>query len=198
MDHPQNAADNLNSSRQHSAESENPPIVYDTTDAISYMRKVRDTYLDQKEKYDAFIDLMREYKDKRVDNPGVIAGLKKLFVEHPNLLLGFNKFLPLGFEITLDNEEEVTPDELIGEYEDNEEEVTPDELKRGYEEAVGFVDKIKERFGSNHPTYTSFEDHLDAYKDGAKSIDELYREVAALFKDHPDLLAEFTKYIQED
>ncbi|CAI9109586.1 OLC1v1009430C1 [Oldenlandia corymbosa var. corymbosa] len=182
MDLPLNVADNLNSSRQHSDESQNPPVVYDTTDAINYMREVRDTFLDQKEKYDAFIALMREYKDKRVDNPGVIAGLKKLFEGHPNLLLGFNKFLPREFEITLDNEEEVTPDELT----------------REFEEASSFVEKIKERFKSDHPIYTSFLDHLHAYKDGKKSFDEVYCEVESLFKDHPDLLVEFSTYIGDD
>ncbi|CAI9109578.1 OLC1v1009422C1 [Oldenlandia corymbosa var. corymbosa] len=146
------------------------------------MREVRDTYLDRKEKYDAFIALMREYKDKRVDNLGVIAGLKELFVGHLNLLLGFNKFLPREFEITLDDEVEVAPDETI----------------KDFEEGVGFIEKVKKRFGSNHLVYTSFLDHLHVFKYGGQSVDEVYREVAPVFKDHPDLLVEFTKYIPEN
>ncbi|CAI9109585.1 OLC1v1009429C2 [Oldenlandia corymbosa var. corymbosa] len=172
----------MNSSRQHSAESQNPLVLSNTRVALNYLWEVRGTYLDQKEKLDAFIALMREYKDNRVDTLGVIDGLKKLFVGHPNLLLGFNKFLPRGFEITLDNEEEVTPDEF----------------KQEFEEASNFVEKIKERFGSNDRIYTSFLDHLNAYKDGNKSLDEVCREVASLFKDDPDLLVEFTNYIRED
>ncbi|CAI9105938.1 OLC1v1004975C1 [Oldenlandia corymbosa var. corymbosa] len=167
-----------NSSSKPPSESarQKRPIVYDTTDAINYMREVRDTYLDQREKYDEFIVLMRAYKDKRVDDLGVIAGLKKLFVGNRNLLLGFNKFLPQGYEITVDDEEEGNPNEKI----------------RESELALGFVEKIKKRFESNNHVCNSFLHHLDAYKHGRMSFDEVYREVASLFKDHPDLLSEFT------
>ena len=42
----------------------------------------------------------------RIDTAGVIARVKELFKGHRNLILGFNTFLPKGYEITLPSEDE--------------------------------------------------------------------------------------------
>lgn len=51
--------------------------------------------------------------------------MKELFKGHPNLILGFNTFLPKGYEITLTDEEEA-PKRTVE-----------------FEEAISFVNKIK-------------------------------------------------------
>ncbi|CAI9105931.1 OLC1v1004970C3 [Oldenlandia corymbosa var. corymbosa] len=161
MDRLRKDVDNVNSSTQPVVESarKKSVIVYDPTDIVNYMGELRDTYLNQREKYDGFLALMKEHNDKRVDNPDFIAGLKELFLGHHNLVLGFNKFLSRGNAITL-----------------YEKETAPDKRKTEFEEALFFVEKVKKIFKSNTHVYNCFLDHLDAYKHGAKSIHEAYRE----------------------
>ncbi|KAI3689496.1 hypothetical protein L2E82_47455 [Cichorium intybus] len=88
-------------------------------------------FLDKKEKYAEFLDIMKDLKAQRVDTTGVIARVKELFKGHRKLILGFNAFLAEGFEMTLSQEDEP-------------EAKKPDE----FEEAIQFVNKIKMRFQS--------------------------------------------------
>lgn len=124
-------------------------------------------FQDQREKYDLFLDVMKDFKAQRfavcpsishflfhktnkkegnlqirlfmgyfcimilifphrIDTTGVIARVKDLFKGHPNLILGFNTFLPKGYEITLTDEEQAPPKKTVE-----------------FEEAISFVNKIK-------------------------------------------------------
>lgn len=65
--------------------------------------------------------------DCRTDTAGVIARVKQLFKGHRDLILGFNTFLPKGYEITLPLEDEQPPVKKPVEF----------------EEAINFVNKIK-------------------------------------------------------
>lgn len=55
--------------------------------------------------------------------------MKELFKGHTNLILGFNAFLPKGFEITLADVEVVLPKKSVE-----------------FDEAISFVNKIKVKF----------------------------------------------------
>ncbi|EFH69522.1 hypothetical protein ARALYDRAFT_889830 [Arabidopsis lyrata subsp. lyrata] len=61
-------------------------------------------------------------------------------------------------------------------------------------DAIGFVNKINTRFQGGR-SYKSFLDILNLYRKERKSIKEVYDEVAILFRDHSDLLAEFTHFL---
>jgi paired amphipathic helix protein Sin3a len=58
----------------------------------------------------------------------VIARVKELFKGHRDLILGFNTFLPKGYEITLPLEEETTKRQPVE-----------------YGQAINYVNKIKVR-----------------------------------------------------
>ncbi|KAL7221258.1 hypothetical protein ACSBR1_023248 [Camellia fascicularis] len=137
-------------------------------------------FQDQREKYDMFLDVMKDFKAQRIDTTGVIARVKELFKGHNNLILGFNTFLPKGYEITLIDEEEAPPKRTVE-----------------FEEAISFVNKIKKRFQNDDHVYKSFLDILNMYRKEHKGITEVYHEVAALFTDHPDLLDEFTRFLPD-
>lgn len=62
----------------------------------------------------------------RINTDGVIAKVKELFKGHNNLILGFNTFLPKGYEITIANEDETPPRKTVE-----------------FDEAINFVNKIK-------------------------------------------------------
>nr|XP_009771469.1 PREDICTED: paired amphipathic helix protein Sin3-like 3 [Nicotiana sylvestris] len=97
-----------------------------TKDALSYLKEVKDIFQDQRDKYDLFLDVIKDFKARRIDTAGVIARVKPLFKEHPKLILRFNTFLPKGYEITLNEKDEVPPKRTVE-----------------FEEAINFVNKIR-------------------------------------------------------
>ncbi|KAI9153728.1 hypothetical protein LWI28_015603 [Acer negundo] len=151
-----------------------------TTDALTYLKEVKDMFQNQREKYDMFLEVMKDFKAQRTDTAGVIARVKDLFKGHNNLIFGFNTFLPKGFEITLDEELEAPPKKTVE-----------------FEEAISFVNKIKRRFQSDEHVYKSFLEILNMYRKEHKDINEVYSEVATLFEDHHDLLEEFTRFLPD-
>lgn len=44
--------------------------------------------------YDSFLEIMKQFKANSIDTAGVIEKVKDLFRGHPELILGFNTFLP--------------------------------------------------------------------------------------------------------
>ncbi|WMV51267.1 hypothetical protein MTR67_044652 [Solanum verrucosum] len=90
----------------------------DVVDALSYVREVRDTFLNQMEKYEMFIDIMKDLKARRtkslniyqrIDIVGVIEKVKELFKGHPSLILGFNAFMPNGCEKIIQDQDQAPP-----------------------------------------------------------------------------------------
>ncbi|CAN6932966.1 unnamed protein product [Brassica oleracea] len=153
-----------------------------TNDALAYLKAVKDKFADKREKYDEFLEVMKDFKAQRVDTSGVILRVKELFKGNRELILGFNTFLPKGFEITLLPEEDDQP--------------LPKKPVE-FEEAISFVNKIKTRFQGDDRVYKSFLDILNMYRKENKSITEVYQEVAILFRDHHDLLVEFTHFLPD-
>ncbi|KAK1440829.1 hypothetical protein QVD17_06661 [Tagetes erecta] len=137
-------------------------------------------FQDQREKYELFLDVMKDFKSQRIDTTGVIARVKELFKGHNNLIFGFNAFLPKGYEITVIEGDEAPPKKSVE-----------------FEEAISFVNKIKKRFQNNDHVYKSFLDILNMYRKDHKGINEVYSEVASLFDDHPDLLDQFTRFLPD-
>ncbi|GLJ50459.1 hypothetical protein SUGI_1075140 [Cryptomeria japonica] len=107
-------------------------------DALAYLKAVKETFKDRKEKYDEFIEVMRDFKAQRIDTACVIARVKELFEGHRDLILGFNTFLPKGSEIILQPVE--------------------------FEKAINYVNKIKTRFQPDDRVYKSFLEILNMYR----------------------------------
>ncbi|KAJ3035457.1 Transcriptional regulatory protein sin3 [Rhizophlyctis rosea] len=75
-------------------------------DALSYLDQVKIQFSDQPEVYNRFLDIMKDFKSQsiaitsnQIDTPGVIDRVSSLFRGHPNLIMGFNTFLPPGYKI---------------------------------------------------------------------------------------------------
>ncbi|XP_021760068.1 paired amphipathic helix protein Sin3-like 2 isoform X1 [Chenopodium quinoa] len=151
-----------------------------TDDALQYLKEVKEMFQDQRDKYDHFLEVMKDFKAQRIDTEGVIARVKELFKGHNNLIYGFNTFLPKGYEITLDDDE------------------PPPKKAVEFDEAINFVNKIKKRFHNDEQVYKSFLDILNMYRKEHKNISEVYDEVSQLFEDHPDLLEEFTRFLPDN
>ncbi|XP_019164891.1 PREDICTED: paired amphipathic helix protein Sin3-like 3 isoform X2 [Ipomoea nil] len=154
-----------------------------TSDALAYLKNVKDIFRDKRDKYDEFLEVMKDFKAQRVDTSGVIARVKDLFKGHQNLILGFNTFLPKGYEITLQSDDELQP--------------PPIKKPVEFEEAICFVNKIKTRFQGDDSVYKCFLDILNMYRKENKSISEVYQEVSSLLHEHTDLLVEFANFLPD-
>ncbi|WJX56904.1 hypothetical protein P8452_42518 [Trifolium repens] len=145
-------------------------------EAKVYLNEVKDAFKDEIEKYDDFLWMMKDYREKRLNVEGVISKVKELFEGHTELLLKFNTFLPDGYEITPPQNE-------------------PTEIRETKNFAKKYLDKVKTRFESEPHVYESFMDLLNTYKNQDKIIDEeLFQMVISLFQGHPDLVDGFTHF----
>jgi paired amphipathic helix protein Sin3a len=49
--------------------------------------------------------ICQEFKSQSIDTPGVISRVSTLFRGHPELIVGFNTFLPPGYKIEVQTSE---------------------------------------------------------------------------------------------
>ncbi|KAL2344257.1 hypothetical protein Fmac_005542 [Flemingia macrophylla] len=97
--------------------------------ALAYVKAVEERFQDKKEKYDGFLEVLKDFKAQRIDTMGVIQRVKELFKGHEDLILDFNTFLPEGYEISFPLADD---------------QVQPPKMKPvNFAEAINFVGKIK-------------------------------------------------------
>jgi paired amphipathic helix protein Sin3a len=63
-------------------------------DALSYVLMVKETFYDDEDKYFDFIEIMKDLSKERISYEDVIAQVRSLLKEHPQLLIEFDYFLP--------------------------------------------------------------------------------------------------------
>lgn len=68
-------------------------------DALSYLDLVKFKFGSTPQVYNDFLDIMKEFKSQSIDTPGVIQRVSNLFKGYPELIVGFNTFLPPGYKI---------------------------------------------------------------------------------------------------
>jgi paired amphipathic helix protein Sin3a len=66
---------------------------------LSYLDQVKVQFADHPDVYNKFLDIMKDFKSGAIDTPGVIERVSTLFAGNPNLIQGFNTFLPPGYKI---------------------------------------------------------------------------------------------------
>ncbi|CAN6327057.1 unnamed protein product [Urochloa humidicola] len=148
-----------------------------TTDALSYLKAVKEKFQDRRVRYEEFLEVMRDFKSNKIDTGGVILRVKNLFHGHPDLILGFNAFLPKGYEIKHEDLDKKPVD---------------------FAKAISFVNRIKTRFQHEDHVYKSFLGILNMYRMHNKPIQDVYEEVATLFHGQPDLLEEFKQFLPDN
>ncbi|CAI0386562.1 unnamed protein product [Linum tenue] len=151
-------------------------------DALSYLKKAR--WILPQDKYDDLLQVLKDMKAGRTDTSGVTTRVKALMDGHPVLIRGFNAFLPKGYEI------DPPPPPPRPEVEQ--------QRRQQFDEAVDLVDRVKTRFAGDRGVYHSFLDILNTYRKNHKTMAQVYEEVAALFKDHQDLLQDFVRFLPDD
>lgn len=66
-----------------------------------------------------------------------------------------------------------------------------------FDQAVRYVNKIKSRFSHNELVYKTFLSILQTYQKEQRSMKEVYEQVSELFRNHEDLLNEFSHFLPE-
>jgi len=68
-----------------------------------------------------------------------------------------------------------------------------------FDHAIDYVMKVQNRFpGVGDTTFKSFLDILHSYQNEQHSLPKILEQVSNLFKDHPDLLKDFTQFLPSD
>ncbi|CAI2300629.1 unnamed protein product [Caenorhabditis sp. 36 PRJEB53466] len=83
---------------QESNVVEGPPRV---DEALSYLRVIKSSFDSRVDIYHKFLEIMKNFRAQRIDTPEVIEQVADLLYEQPELVLGFNTFLPAGYQISL-------------------------------------------------------------------------------------------------
>ncbi|TPX30813.1 hypothetical protein SmJEL517_g05719 [Synchytrium microbalum] len=73
-------------------------------DALTYLDMVKLRFQEHPSVYNSFLDIMKDFKSHVIDTPGVIDRVATLFKGHPELITGFNTFLPQGYRIESTND----------------------------------------------------------------------------------------------
>ncbi|XP_023632831.1 paired amphipathic helix protein Sin3-like 6 [Capsella rubella] len=151
-------------------------------DALSYVRSVRDAFHDEPAKYREFLKLFHKiinaFNARRLDTGTVIARMEKLLKDHLNLLLGFNAFLPPGFQITIPPE-------------------ASKELGNGatMDDATSYLTAVKKAFHEEPAKYAQLIKLLNDFR--ARRVDTaiVIERVEELMKDHQNLLLGFSVFL---
>ncbi|XP_010936782.1 paired amphipathic helix protein Sin3-like 3 isoform X2 [Elaeis guineensis] len=88
-------------STSHTSAANNINIRATTDDALNYLQLVKDAFYDEPAKYETFLDIMKEFRSHRIDTATVATRVKHLFSGHPELIQGFNFFLPTEHQIPI-------------------------------------------------------------------------------------------------
>uniref|UniRef100_A0A8C4IKX1 Paired amphipathic helix protein Sin3a n=1 Tax=Dicentrarchus labrax TaxID=13489 RepID=A0A8C4IKX1_DICLA len=199
-------------------------------DALSYLDQVKLQFGNQPQVYNDFLDIMKEFKSQSIDTPGVISRVSQLFKGHPDLIMGFNTFLPPGYKI------EVQTNDLVNVTTSQSNPSIPaytsprsppmqlhpplsgtptgppiqNNQPVEFNHAINYVNKIKNRFQGQPDIYKAFLEILHTYQKEQRNAkeaggnytpalteQEVYAQVARLFKNQEDLLSEFGQFLPD-
>ena len=79
-------------------------------DADAYLDQLKFKFRNQPQVYNEFLDIMKALKNNQsnINTPAVISRVLCLFKGHPELIVGFNTFLPPGYKIEVQRNDEVS------------------------------------------------------------------------------------------
>ncbi|KAI3839688.1 hypothetical protein MKW98_009993 [Papaver atlanticum] len=148
-------------------------------DDIAYLAAVMNKFQDNSEKYEEFIQVLKDFKAKyEMEIQDVKSRVIDLLKGHADdLILGFNTFLPTGDGITLDL-------------------VMDDLPRRSMGSIINFVNKVKTNCEDH--VYRSFLGILNMHRSNSTStVAEVQQKITDLFQHHhhPDLVDELNNFL---
>ncbi|XP_065204109.1 uncharacterized protein LOC135834198 [Planococcus citri] len=178
--------------------------------ALMFLDEIKYKYIRQPQVYNDFLNIMTEFKSQKIDTPGVINRVMHLFKDNPELIQGFNAFLPPGYKIDVVRsvhgnlaQASVSVDTPTSSSSSS---VSPNQpvILPTFNYAINFVNKVKYRFRNEPDKYQNFLEILHTYqRDVGASFNEntssgrgslevdVFVKVTRLFENHNDLVQDF-------
>ncbi|CDW55139.1 WD40 and PAH domain containing protein [Trichuris trichiura] len=73
-------------------------------DAMGYLEQVKMQFAAKPQVYNEFLEIMKSFKDQRLDLLGVVKRIGALFFGFTHLINGFNTFMPHGYRLDVSND----------------------------------------------------------------------------------------------
>ena len=153
-------------------------------DAMAFLERVRVVFSDRPFIYNSFLCVMKEFKQQTITADGVVERVKPMFKGHPDLLTGFNMFLPPSHRIAVDNSPPSPHSSRID-----------DKQSQKFASAYQYITKLKKRVSPD--IYKQFMSVLHKYHTTHRSVDLVSTLVTRLLRSHPDLVTEFAMFLPE-
>ena len=161
-------------------------------EAVIYLEKVKTTFIHQSDVYDRFLAIMKDFKAQNINTPGVIQRVSELFKGHPDLMYGFNTFLPPGFHVPLEDAE--------GTVQEDEDDDGPDPVdndQTNLDRAIVFYASLNKKLKNQSGLLAQFWEALQSYETD-KKLGPLCDKVVVLFEDYPNYLERFQQLLPAD
>ncbi|CAA7260566.1 unnamed protein product [Cyclocybe aegerita] len=68
-------------------------------EAVSFLDEIKLQFQRDPGKYDRFLDIMRDFRGNVISTHEVLVRISALFNGYPELVRGFNQFLPAGYKL---------------------------------------------------------------------------------------------------
>ncbi|KAK2458449.1 paired amphipathic helix protein Sin3 [Trifolium repens] len=144
-----------------------------TKDALTFLEAVKVAFQDERGKYDEFLKILKDFKASKISTIGVSSRAKELLKGHKDLILGFNNFLPKGYEIDV-------------------------RRKQTVDDALAFLKAVKVAFQNETEKYDEFIEILKDFKAGRTNSIGVTSRVRELFKEHIHLILGFNNFLPNE
>jgi histone deacetylase complex regulatory component SIN3 len=164
-------------------------------DAVEYIKNVQSRI--SPEQFVSFLQILTHVKD--VDMRVIAEKVTEILHPYPDLVLGFNTFLPEGYFIypQENNSSYVIIDPTTQFKPSADEDMFG--MKPTIEEAHAFLATVKSRVSYQSQIYKRFKDLIHKHRQSPKySTAKLAKQTAVLFKNYPDLLIGFNRFLSKE
>jgi len=176
-----------------------------------YLDEVKAEFGDHPQVYHEFLHIMRTFKSQEIDIPEVIFRVTQLFHSNQSLVLGFNTFLPDGFQIVIPNQDTgsfyyrtagqplvLIPTTNTRTHKQEHDSRQQQEQQEQQNNSYTYIADIKRTFANDPDTYERFWGVLDSYRRKQRGVQQVLEEVFVLFAGHPVLLRDFAYFFLSD
>ena len=140
--------------------------------ARKYLTLVRAKCGDNSSKYDEFLNIMKAFKEQRMDTETVCRKVQDLFRGHRKLLTEFNKLIPTHYRVQV-------------------------EPRPQYNEAIEYMRRVREETKEDATIYERFMNILKLYQNKNLSLDQVNTAVRELLQGYPELMESFKAFLPE-
>ncbi|KAJ7125523.1 hypothetical protein C8R43DRAFT_1146727 [Mycena crocata] len=155
---------------------------------VAYLDTAQKELQEQPHVYNAFLDLMNDYRSKRIDKDGVRTRISVLFDDHPALLQQF-----ITLYLPIENPDDVQPSPAN---------VSPltatpssDEKDSTLPPHLRYMDLVKTTLQDDPTRFQSFLVAMRLFKSGSVDVPDLMKHVALLFYGYSDLVERFNGFL---